>query len=58
MEMTVKVTICLCTIDSSLTADHCFDDGFVRKQPVARTMIMQSTAKKTPGKHEYVHWPP
>ena len=56
--MTVKVTICLCTIDSSLTADHCFDDGFVRKQPVARTMIVQSTAKKTPGKHEYVHWPP
>ena len=43
-------------IHSSLTAVHCFDNGYVGKQPVAWKEYC--TAKRTPGKHGQVHWPP
>ena len=45
-------------INSSPTVDHCFDDDFVRKLPVAWKEYCACTDKEKPGNHRQVHWPP
>ena len=42
-------------IHSCLTAVHCFDDGYVGKQPVA--WKEQCEEKRTQGKRGNEHWP-
>ena len=46
-------------IHSSLTTVHCFEDGYVRKQPVACKNIVRSSGKNnsTQQKQRYMHWP-
>ena len=45
-------------IHSSLTAVHCFEDGYVGKQPVAwEEWCAEYWLKELPRKHGWVHWP-